>query len=203
MALRGARVYLDAVAQADLPAFATWFSDEAFLALLVPGTVMPAGLDGEEAWFRQQREAQAAGRVYTFAIRTVDGGRLIGSTGLHDISAKNRTAVFGIAIGDPAAQGRGLGAEATELVLRFGFDELGLHRIGVEAFAYNTRALALYRRLGFVDEGRRRDALYRDGRHHDIVAMAMLEDEFRARPRAGSAFIPDLSRGAPSTAARA
>lgn len=173
------RVYLDAVKRSDLPAFAQWFNDPELLVTLNPGVLFPNTEEDEEKWYDQARQAQAQGRGYTFAIRLREDHRLIGSTGLFGIDAKNRSATFGIAVADPQAQGQGYGREATELVLRFGFDELNLHRIQLNVFAFNDRAIRLYRSVGFQEEGRQRDALFRGGRYHDCITMALLEDEFR------------------------
>lgn len=191
MTLHGEHVLLDSVRREDLPQFAQWFADPGLGALLFPGAVVPASQDDEEAWYTSARQAQESGRGYTFAIRMIaEEPRLIGSGGLFEVDGKNRSAMFGIAIADPGARGRGYGGEATELILRYGFDELNLHRIFLNAFAFNGRAIASYRRSGFGIEGVNRDAVFRDGRYHDMVVMAILEDEFRRRPYRKTPFIP-------------
>jgi len=82
----------------------------------------------------------------------------------------------------PGYRGRGYGTEAIELVLGLGFDGIGLHRVELDVLSINARAWSLYENIGFVLEGRRRDA-YRDGTGRcNAIMMAMLEDEFRARP---------------------
>ena len=74
--------------------------------------------------------------------------------------------------------------DAVRVLLRFGFDGLGLHRISLGVFAFNTRALHVYRELGFTEEGRIRDHWFRDGAWHDDVRMAILAEEWRtARDR--------------------
>jgi len=73
--------------------------------------------------------------------------------------------------------GRGFGTDATRLAVRYGFREMGLHRIELHVLAYNERALAAYQRVGFVVEGRRRDAVFHDGRWHDEVLMAVLRSD--------------------------
>ena len=65
---------------------------------------------------------------------------------------------------------------ATRLVLQYGFEVVGLHRIDLRVLAYNERAIACYRRCGFVEEGRERDAALIDGEWHDDVIMAVLTD---------------------------
>ncbi|MDI3298413.1 MAG: GNAT family protein [Bacillota bacterium] len=176
------RVTLDAVRPDDLPLFARWFRDPGLLALLNPGPAFPGNEEDEQEWYRRMREARAAGREYTFAIRLLDSGRPIGSTTLRLTEPKNRLAEYGIAVADPEARGRGYGLEATRLVLRYGFDELNLHRIELRVFAFNQRAYRMYLRAGFREEGRRREALFRDGRYHDAIWMAILEEEWRAQP---------------------
>jgi RimJ/RimL family protein N-acetyltransferase len=81
----------------------------------------------------------------------------------------------------PGYRGRGYGTEAIELVLGLAFDGIGLHRVELDVLSINARAHSLYENIGFVVEGRRRDA-YRDGEGWcDGIMMAMLEDEYRAR----------------------
>jgi [ribosomal protein S5]-alanine N-acetyltransferase len=110
------------------------------------------------------------------------GGRYVGGTRLHGVRlhAPERRAAYAIGLTDPAVLGLGLGTEATRLVLGYAFDGLGLHRVDLRVVAYNTRAIACYRKCGFVEEGRERETLLVDGVWHDDVVMAVLEDEYRA-----------------------
>jgi RimJ/RimL family protein N-acetyltransferase len=79
----------------------------------------------------------------------------------------------------PALLGKGLGTEATRLVLRHAFNDLGLHRVGLRVLAYNHRAIRSYEKCGFVIEGREREAALVDGAWHDDVLMGALAP-FRA-----------------------
>ncbi|HQE20210.1 MAG TPA: GNAT family protein, partial [Aggregatilineales bacterium] len=76
---------------------------------------------------------------------------------------------------------RGYGSDAVCVLLRFGFDELNLHRIELGVFDSNQRGIRAYEKAGFVEEGRRREVLWREGRYHDMILMSILEDEWRAR----------------------
>lgn len=78
-------------------------------------------------------------------------------------------------------QGRGYGTEVIEWGLGYGFQMAGLHRIGIEAFSYNSGATRLYERLGFVEEGRRREEIWFNGGWHDFVTFGVLEGEWRKR----------------------
>ncbi|WP_372444787.1 GNAT family N-acetyltransferase [Crossiella equi] len=70
--------------------------------------------------------------------------------------------------------GRGHGPEATRLRLAHAFDRVGLHRVDLEVFAYNERAIRAYAKCGFTEEGRKREALRWDGAWHDVVLMSAL-----------------------------
>lgn len=80
-------------------------------------------------------------------------------------------------------RGRGFGQQLLERALDEGFGA-GLERIELEVFASNTRAVALYRRVGFVEEGCRRAARRLDDVYDDILMFGLLRDEWRARQHA-------------------
>ncbi|WP_418276351.1 GNAT family N-acetyltransferase [Isoptericola jiangsuensis] len=110
---------------------------------------------------------------------------LIGEIVLDDMDLVARSATLRLQM-LPDYRGRGYGQEAIVEVLRFAFDVpradggLRLHRVSLDVLSINPRAKALYASLGFVEEGRLRDA-YRDGDDWaDAIVMSILEDEFRS-----------------------
>ncbi|PYE50845.1 GNAT family N-acetyltransferase [Paenibacillus barcinonensis] len=106
---------------------------------------------------------------------------IIGEVVLMDIHAQNRSAHIRVAIDQPAHQGKGYGSEAILLMLDYGFGIANLHRIELEVFAFNERAIRTYEKLGFQREGVKRDVLYYHHQYHDAILMSILEDEFRRR----------------------
>ncbi|KMW57584.1 putative acetyltransferase [Candidatus Rhodobacter oscarellae] len=112
-------------------------------------------------------------------VITVDG-TLVGATRLHSLVAADRRASFAIGIISAAHLGRGHGTTAGRLLLSHGFDTLGLHRIGCRVLAFNARAIASYRKLGFVEEGREREAAQIGDEWHDDVMMGLLARDFEA-----------------------
>lgn len=105
----------------------------------------------------------------------------VGVVRLAPVDVVNRSARLGIGILDPARLGHGFGTEAIRLVLRWGFEELGLHRVSLTVVADNSRAVATYTRCGFTTEGRFRDSVWLDGQWRDDLSMAILKPEWTAR----------------------
>jgi RimJ/RimL family protein N-acetyltransferase len=113
------------------------------------------------------------------AVTDRANGELVGEVVLHEWDPDARSCTFRTLIG-PRGRGRGLGTEATRLIVGHGFEQLGLHRIQLEAYGHNHRALRVYEKAGFVVEGVRREADLRDGVWVDEVIMAILDREWAA-----------------------
>jgi len=73
--------------------------------------------------------------------------------------------------------GRGLAAEAVRAVVDFGFDRMGLNRIGVRTDAANLRSVRLLDRLGVQREGTLRAWFVEHGTPHDIAVYSLLRSE--------------------------
>lgn len=126
-----------------------------------------------------QRLAGDPSRISFSVVRQGDNA-LVGGVVLDQTDGRLRSADFHIFI-DAAYTGRGYGTEATRLMLDYGFGILNLHRIELLVFRFNTRAIHVYEKLGFVQEGTKRQSWYYDHAWHDTILMSMLEDEYRVR----------------------
>ena len=82
------------------------------------------------------------------------------------------------------------------------FEVLGLHRIGLSVFAFNERAIRSYRSVGFVVEGRAREAIWREGRWWDEISMSLLADDWAALRSEAKAGRADPDETEPSGARR-
>lgn len=81
-------------------------------------------------------------------------GDVAGEAVLNEYDATTRSANFRIALRGPAWYGRGLGGEATRLIVGHGLDGVGLRRVTLGVLARNERARRAYERAGFVEIGR-------------------------------------------------
>jgi RimJ/RimL family protein N-acetyltransferase len=112
------------------------------------------------------------------AIVSRDTGKFLGEVVLNQIDEVNRSANFRIALRGKTYYGKGVGTDAARLMLGYGFNTLGLHRIDLEVFTFNFRAIHVYEKLGFVREGVRREVLFMEGGYHDAIVMSLLRHEY-------------------------
>lgn len=109
--------------------------------------------------------------------------QLIGDTSFSDIDTPaSRQARFQMVVFDDYI-GQRFGTEATKLMLEYGFGKLNFHRIELEVFSFNTRAIHVYEKLGFVHEGMKRECRYYDHQYYHAVMMSILEQEYRKKHR--------------------
>jgi RimJ/RimL family protein N-acetyltransferase len=195
--IEGERVVLRRHARENLRAFLRWYADPevARLTRYQDGPMRP---DEIERFFA----ARALGTdSLAMAIHVRSTERLIGSCAFSQLDGDNGSALFHITIGEQDAWGQGYGSEATELMVAHAFSVLGLHRVALSVFAFNERAIRAYARVGFVVEGRSREAIWRGGSWWDEIHMSVLEPEWRERsddeatPRAA---VPRAAAGGPA-----
>ncbi len=174
--LEGEKVRLRPIEREDLPRFVRWFADpEVRRHLLV---YLPFSLTQEERWYEELQERLRRSESVVLALETLDGLH-IGNIGLHEIDWKNRHAELGIVIGEKAYWGQGYGTDAIRTLLRLAFEEMNLHRVYLVVDEDNLRAIRCYEKCGFREEGRLREAVFREGQYHDQPVMSVLQAEFR------------------------
>jgi RimJ/RimL family protein N-acetyltransferase len=173
----GERVRLRAIERGDIPTFVRWFNDPEVRQYLL--MYEPMSEAKEEQWFEEH--LQSKDFIFGIEVRTDDGWVLIGNLALNNIDWKNRSATFGIVLGEKDYWGQGYGTDAARTMLKFAFEELNLHRVMLDVYDFNPRAMRCYEKVGFRHEGTKREALFRDGRYHDVHIMAILQHEFLAK----------------------
>lgn len=124
------------------------------------------------------------GRVVQMIIcehTNLDGERQqdnpVGSVYIRDIDHAHHKGEYGIFIGEENARGRGIGTLAAKLMIRYAFEELGLHKLFLRVFADNAAALGSYEKAGFQREAYLKDDVCIDGIYRDIVLMAVINEK--------------------------
>jgi RimJ/RimL family protein N-acetyltransferase len=169
----GDLVRLRAHESEDIPIAHSWFNDAEVRRYL--GRQYPFSI----AAVRERAMGQPEYKHALFAVETLLDGRLIGDVGLFAAYPEARAATLGIQIGDKSCWDGGYGTDTMRTVCRFGFEMMNLHRIELDVYAENARARHVYEKIGFRLEGCRRDAIFKYGRYHDLLVMALLEGELR------------------------
>jgi ribosomal-protein-serine acetyltransferase len=114
-----------------------------------------------------------------FQTVIVRRGAIIGSMGFHRIDWINRSTSLGYWI-DASHQGTGIVTAGVRALVDHAFDRWDLHRIEISAAPGNARSRAVPERLGFAQEGVRREAERHGERYLDLVLYAMLAPDWRA-----------------------
>lgn len=159
----------------DIPIYHSWRND-----LEVMRTTLPAldlhSYEGTADFVTQVILGSTTSKSYLILEKETQ--KPIGITSLVYIDPKNRNAECIIDIGEKAYWGKGFGKEALQLLLDYAFLEMNLHRVSLRVFSFNENAISLYEKLGFKHEGRSRQAMFREGKWHDILHMGILQEEW-------------------------
>ena len=178
MTLTGQLVRLRPLEMEDLDRCLTWIND--FEVKQYVNSRYPISRESEVEWLKGATKRVGHDGV-SLAMETLAEGRHIGNLGLHDVRPEARNACLGILIGDKDFWSRGYGTDAILTLLRFAFDEMNFHRIWLLVNEGNARAIACYRKCGFIEEGRLRQDRYAAGSYRDSLVMGILAPEFAAQ----------------------
>ena len=157
-----------------LPLYLRWINDFEVTRTLT-FAMGPKTWEEEEEWYRGESAEQ---NVVTFTVYEQTALLPIGTTTLRNIDHRQRRAEFGILLGEKDCWGKGYGTETVRLVLDYAFTALGLHNVLLTTQAFNARGIGAYRRAGFKEIGRRREAHWLGGQAYDVVYMDCLALEF-------------------------
>ena len=176
--LSGKLVRLRAREMTDLDDMLRWINDPEVKCFLGGQSRYPYSRVEEQTWL-EGAVLRTKPPEISLSIDTLADGRFIGGCGLHRIDAEDRKAELGIMIGEKDCWNHGYGADAIQTLLRFAFDEINLNRVELMVHDDNPRAIACYRKCGFVEEARLRQDLYVSGAYHDTIVMGVRASEFR------------------------
>lgn len=118
----------------------------------------------------------------TYIYKVIDQGlqKVIGHISLGRVDRVNKSARVGkVLVGSPEVRGKGIGSEMIKAVLIIAFEELGLHKVTLGVFDFNTSAICCYENVGFVREGFLRDARKNGDEYWNLIEMRILENEWR------------------------
>ena len=173
--LVGKKCYLSPINVEDADQYCIWLNDLEVASNLL---IFDQQLNIEREKLILQDMIKNGAQI--FAIIDADSDKLIGNCSLFRINERNRKAEVGIFIGDKEYWSKGYGTEALFLLIDYGFNILNLNNIMLEVFGFNKRAIKSYKKVGFKEIGRRREAVIIAGKKHDEIYMDILADEFES-----------------------
>jgi RimJ/RimL family protein N-acetyltransferase len=173
--LRGNMVILRPVKRADIPNFLVWFNDTEVSQYM--GRNLPLTEMEEEKWIEGLTADKTRVNLVIEAIVDVST-KPIGTIGFQFIEATNRQATFGIGIGEKDFWNNGYGTEAARLFIKYGFEQLNLNRVNSNVFDFNVRSQKMHLKIGFKQEGLRRQAKFVNGSYHDVVEYGLLREDW-------------------------
>lgn len=132
-------------------------------------------------WYINDTNVPHESDAFVYKAIDTDSNKVVGHISLGGLSWKNRSArISRVLVGESAEQGRGICQAMTRAVLKIGFEELGLHRIGLGVYENNQGALQCYQKCGLRIEGVSRDILFYKEKFLSMVEMGILEEEWQA-----------------------
>ena len=176
LSIEGELVALGPLRRELLPLYQRWINDLGTTRTLdLPP--QPMTLEKEQDWYDQNSRAENS---VPFTIYERETLRPIGNTGLDGVDHRNRTATFGIVIGESDCRGKGYGTETARLMLDFAFTALGLYNVMLMVFEFNPAGIKAYEKAGFKEIGRRRKSRMMGGKLWDDIYMDCLSSEFQS-----------------------
>lgn len=173
--LEGELVRLRALEPEDADKIYAWGQDPEV------GQWMENGYPRSLAQVRKRAEKRKANtyELVVLGIEEKAKGKLIGVVDLRDAEPEVGNAELDIYIGDAKYRNSGgYGTDALRTMCRYGFNSMRLHMITLWVVAENERARHVYRKVGFSEDGRHREAFVAaDGKRHDMILMSMLKGE--------------------------
>ncbi len=173
--LLGNKVYLRALEKEDISGnYFQWFNDQEVCRFNSHGR-FPNNMEKMEAYLHR---AYTDPSLVVFAIISRKNDVHVGNISLQGINLIDRSAEYAIILGEKDYWGKGIAKESSDLILHHGFMNLNLNRIycGTTDDNIAMQKLAVY--MGMTEEGRRREAIYKNGVYHDIVEYGILCREY-------------------------
>lgn len=173
ISIRGEQVALGPLDRSFIPLQTAWINDFATTRTL-GRDAQPRTVADNERWY----ERRTSGDRVAFAVYDLADMAAVGSVGMFDIDERHGTCELGIGIMEADRRGRGLGTEATRLITDYAIRDLGMHNVHLATLAFNVAGIRAYRKAGFREYGRRRQAWLHNGRRWDIVYMEVVASEW-------------------------
>lgn len=162
---------------ADVDIFYNWQNDPALRNLLM-GYKFPVKKNKVLEWLSSVDEGRLVDRI-VFSINL--SGKTVGMVTAYEIDFLNRVCSVGIFLGDAESLHKGVAKCAMLIFLDYLFNSINIHRVELSVLDFNLAAIALYEKIGFENEGVKKEAYYTGGRYFDVLIYGLLKKNFSCK----------------------
>lgn len=176
MIIQGKILTLRAIEEGDLELLHKWANDP-ITQDGIGELHFPSSMDFHKTWFQNLKNDRLNQR---FVVDVPEIG-IVGISSIVNIDWRNRHAWHGLVIGEAAHRGKGHGIDAIMATMRYAFEELNLERLEGSMIEYNKLSISTYcgKRLGWKEEGRRKNYFFRKGRYWDQVLVGITKQDYQ------------------------
>lgn len=175
MNIKGKVLTLRAIEERDLELLQKWANDPVTQDGI--GELhFPSSMDFHKTWFQNLKNDRLNQR---FVVDVPEIG-IIGISSIISIDWRNSHAWHGLVLGEGNYRGKGYGVDAIMATMRYAFEEMNLKRLDGSMIEYNQASLSTYcgKKLGWKEEGRKRDYYFRKGRYWDQILVGVTQQDY-------------------------
>lgn len=172
MNIYGKKVYLRAMEPEDME-FYRKMTNDPDVERLLGGWSFPVSKSEQLAWYENAIRDKKNLR-FTIVVQETD--EIIGMINTVNIDWKNGSAFQGIRLGKE--KGKGYGTDAVMTAMKYAFEELRLVRLDGSFVEYNIPSQKMYQKCGWSIEGTKKKAIYREGKHYDLLIAGITDEEY-------------------------
>lgn len=179
MNLKGKKVLLRSIENEDIEILRELINDPWYESMIV-GWAFPISKRDQEEWFKNYKISDKQLRLI---IETEEDG-MVGMTGLMEIDWKNGVAqAGGMRIAKKDLRTKGIATDAYMTLFKYAFEELRLNRIEGSVLTYNIASIKTTQKVGFKQEGIKREAIYKNGEYHDVISLGILKKDYLVKKK--------------------
>lgn len=176
IAMGGSMINFRLVNQEDLRIIRDWRNAQGIREYNTQFTLLD--MLNQIKWFKQVSNKNSDRIMFMIVNKK---SKPIGICGLIKIDKENQSGDIAIILGNQQIHGRGIGTEALNMLLKYGFEKLQLHRIEAEVFSFNEISIKLFTKLFFEHDATKRDSLWRNGQWWDVHIFSLLKRDYESK----------------------
>lgn len=172
------RVYLKTLQPIEAEIVYPWLQDEQNACLLNSSRIKPWTLDSVKTWIEKDLSSKTE---LLFGIWAKGPAELVGYVEIDGIQWQNKNCGISYLLGKQELRRQGIATAALRLVFAYCFEQLGMHRLQVTIYEFNTASIQLVKKLGFRQEGVFREHIAVKAKRYDMILFGMLRTEWLLR----------------------